>query len=75
MNLARLAALLLSLVFALGVPAVHAADRPALVVVLVIDGLPQEQLLKYRDLYGPGGFKRLLEEGAWFADAHALPTV
>jgi predicted AlkP superfamily pyrophosphatase or phosphodiesterase len=51
---------------------VHAAGGPALVLVLVIDGLPQEQLVKYRDLYGPGGFKRLLEEGAWFADAHHM---
>lgn len=46
------------------------AAGPALVVVIVIDGLPQEQLLKYRDLYGPGGFKRLLDEGAWFGNAH-----
>jgi predicted AlkP superfamily pyrophosphatase or phosphodiesterase len=72
MNFARLVAFLLSLVFALGVHPVHAAGGPALVVVLVVDGLPQEQLVKYRDLYGPGGFKRLLEEGAWFGDAHHM---
>jgi predicted AlkP superfamily pyrophosphatase or phosphodiesterase len=67
MNPLRLAALLLSLFFAL---AVRAAGGPALVVVLVIDGLPQEQLVKYRDLYAPGGFQRLLDEGAWFGNAH-----
>ena len=67
MNPLRLAALLLGLLFAL---VVRAAGAPALVVVLVIDGLPQEQLVKYRDLYGPGGFKRLLEDGAWFGNAH-----
>jgi predicted AlkP superfamily pyrophosphatase or phosphodiesterase len=67
MNLLRLAALLLSLAAALGV---RAAGSPALVVVVVIDGLPQEQLVKYRDLYAPGGFKRLLEDGAWFGNAH-----
>jgi len=64
--------MLLSLLFALGV---GAAGAPALVVVLVIDGVPQEQVVKYRDLYGPGGFKRLLEEGAWFGNAHHAHAV
>jgi hypothetical protein len=63
----RFALLLLGLAAAF---VVRAAAGPALVVVLVIDGLPQEQLVKYRDLYGPGGFQRLLNEGAWFGDAH-----
>ena len=66
MNPLRLAALVLGLFFAL----VAQSAGPALVVVIVIDGLPQEQVVKYRDLYGPGGFKRLIEDGAWFADAH-----
>ena len=69
MNLARIVAFLLSVLCALGV---SAAGGPALVVVLVIDGLPQEQLVKYRDLYGPGGFRRLLEDGAWFGNAHHM---
>jgi len=72
MNLARIAAFLLSVLFALGV---RAAGGPALVVVLVVDGLPQEQLVKYRDLYGPGGFKRLLEDGAWYGNAHHMHAV
>ena len=67
MNPLRLATLLFGLFFAL---AVRAAGGPALVVVVVIDGLPQEQMVKYRDLYGPGGFQRLLNEGAWFGNAH-----
>jgi len=66
MNPIRLAVLLVCVLFA----ACARAAAPALVVVMVIDGLPQEQLVKYRDLYGAGGFKRLLEDGAWFADAH-----
>src|SRR5262245_37760021 len=53
----------------------HAADRPALVVVLVIDGLPQEQLVKYSDLYGKGGFARLLEDGAWYQNGHHMHAV
>lgn len=68
MNPLRLAALFLSLLFAISLRA--AGPAPALVVVIVIDGVPQEQLVKYRDLYGPGGFKRLLEDGAWFGNAH-----
>ena len=47
-----------------------AVNLPKLVVVIVVDGLPQEQVLKYRDQLGEGGFKKLLEEGAWFANAH-----
>jgi len=43
---------------------------PKLVVVMAIDGLPQEQLLRYRDQFGEGGFKRLLTQGAMFGDAH-----
>lgn len=43
---------------------------PKLVVVVVVDGLPQEQLLKNYDLFVAGGFRRLLDKGAWFSDAH-----
>lgn len=43
---------------------------PKLVVVVVIDGLPQEQLLKSYDLLVPNGFRRLMDKGAWFSDAH-----
>ena len=50
--------------------AAAADNSPALVLVIVVDGMPQEQLVKYRDLYGPGGFRLLLEDGAWFANAH-----
>ena len=43
---------------------------PKLVLVVVIDGLPQEQLLKSYDLLEPNGFRRLMDKGAWFSDAH-----
>ncbi len=46
------------------------AAPPKLVVVVVIDGLPQEQLLKSYDLLVPNGFRRLMDKGAWFSDAH-----
>ena len=53
---------------ALAAPATPAA--PKLVVVMAVDGLPQEQLLRYRGQFGEGGFKRLLTQGAMFGDAH-----
>jgi predicted AlkP superfamily pyrophosphatase or phosphodiesterase len=52
-----------------------ATNPPKLVVVIVIDGLPQEQVLKYRDQYGPGGFNLLLQKGAWFGNAHQAHAV
>ncbi|MBI2902206.1 MAG: alkaline phosphatase family protein [Candidatus Methylomirabilis oxyfera] len=37
---------------------------------MVVDGLPQEQVVKYYDLLGEGGLKRLLDQGAWFNNAN-----
>lgn len=73
MRLLRLAALLLLLAFVGHAQAT--AGSPRLVVVIVIDGLPQEQVLKYRDEYGPGGFNLLLQKGAWFGNAHQAHAV
>lgn len=44
--------------------------RPRLLVLLVVDGLPQRQVLAYRDQLAPDGFNRFLQQGAWYADAH-----
>src|SRR5262250_856121 len=66
---------LLALVFALLFSAFAHAAGPVLVVAIVIDGLPNEQVLKYRDLYGSGGFKRLLEDGAWYGNGHHMHAV
>ena len=46
------------------------AGKPRLVVFFVVDGLPQRQVVDYRDQLGPDGFARFLDRGAWFADAH-----
>lgn len=48
----------------------EAASQPKLVVVLVVDGLPAEQVQRYRAQFGAGGFRRLLEQGASFSNAH-----
>ena len=55
--------------------AVAAGTPPKLVVVIVVDGLPQDQVLKYRDQYGAGGFNLLLQGGAWFGNAHHAHAV
>jgi len=76
-NAHRFVTLLLGLLLASCVAqtAVTPGGTPKLVVVIVVDGLPQDQLLKYRDQYGEGGVKLLLDEGAWFGNAHQAHAV
>jgi predicted AlkP superfamily pyrophosphatase or phosphodiesterase len=52
------------------VPAPVSGDKPRLVVLFVVDGLPQRQVVEYWDQLAPDGFKRFLDRGAWFSDAH-----
>jgi predicted AlkP superfamily pyrophosphatase or phosphodiesterase len=66
---------LLSAILSAGL--VQAADQapagiapPKLVVFMVVDGFPQEQVVKYYDLLGEGGLKRFLDQGAWFNNAN-----
>lgn len=47
-----------------------ASEKPRLVVVLVVDGLPQRQIEQYRHQFAPDGFRRFLDRGTWFAQAH-----
>src|SRR5579863_9623788 len=44
------------------------APRPAvrLGVLVVFDQMRGDYLSRWQDLYGAGGFRRLLEDGAWF---------
>jgi predicted AlkP superfamily pyrophosphatase or phosphodiesterase len=51
-------------------PATAPVPRPKLVVFMAIDGLPQRQVVDYRDQLAPDGFRRFLDRGTWFADAH-----
>lgn len=45
-------------------------SRPHLIVFVAIDGLPQRQVLNYRDQLAPDGFNRFLARGSWFANAN-----
>ncbi len=64
--------LLLAMLFtgSAGNAAPSAPERPKLVVLIVIDGLPQRQLEANRTLYVKDGFARFLEGGSWFTNAH-----
>lgn len=67
MNLARTLPLFLTLLCA-----VRAADAPPpkLAVVIAVDQLRADYLVRFRPYFGEGGFKRLLEGGADFRNAH-----
>ncbi len=44
--------------------------RPKLAVLLVFDQFRGDYFERWQDLYGEGGFKRLLADGAWFTNCH-----
>ena len=46
------------------------ASAPKLVLLLVVDGLPQRQVLDYRDQLASDGLARFLDRGAWFSHAN-----
>ncbi len=46
------------------------AAPPRLVVVVAIDQFPQEYLDRYRPLFGPDGFNRLMNGGADYVECH-----
>ncbi|HYC35317.1 MAG TPA: alkaline phosphatase family protein [Usitatibacter sp.] len=47
-----------------------ASAPPRLVVFIAVDGLPHRQFVDYREQLAPDGLRRLLDRGAWFAQAH-----
>ncbi len=46
------------------------APPPKLAIVIAVDQLRADYLIRFRPYFGEGGFKRLLEGGADFQDAH-----
>jgi len=50
--------------------AVAAEEPPRLVVLVVFDQLRGDYLSRWEDLYGKKGFRRLMDEGAWFTNCH-----
>jgi predicted AlkP superfamily pyrophosphatase or phosphodiesterase len=55
---------------------VHAQERPKLVVGIVVDQMKMEYLYRFSDDFSPNGFKRLMNKGFVFHNAHFnyMPT-
>lgn len=51
-------------------PKAQAPSRPRLLVLMVVDGLPERQVLAYRDQLAADGLARFLERGAWYSEAY-----
>jgi hypothetical protein len=47
-----------------------AEERPRLAVLVVFDQMRGDYLVNWEKLFGPGGFRRLQQEGAWFRNCH-----
>lgn len=55
---------------ALLAPALQAAEPPRLMVMLVVDGLPMRQINAFAPQFGADGFRRFLDRGVWYRNAH-----
>jgi predicted AlkP superfamily pyrophosphatase or phosphodiesterase len=51
-------------------PAPVLGGTPRLVAVIIVDGLPERQVVDYRDQLSPDGLERFFTRGAWFTAAH-----
>ncbi|MBA2961465.1 MULTISPECIES: alkaline phosphatase family protein [Ramlibacter] len=69
-SLFRAAASLLPLLLAACATVTPSPERPRLVVLFVVDGLPQRQVTGYRPQLAPDGLARFLDRGAWYANAN-----
>ncbi len=69
MKLRAAAALRLTLVLLFVAPALGAADKPSLVVVISVDQMRADYLDRFRPWFGEDGFNRFLQKGARFTQA------
>ncbi|MFP5263341.1 MAG: alkaline phosphatase family protein [Blastocatellia bacterium] len=51
-------------------PAKSSATQPKLLLMIVVDQFRYDFLERFQDLFGPGGFRRLMNEGAFFVNAN-----
>ncbi len=61
------------LLLGLCVATTHAAPlptQPKLVLQITVDQLRGDLLPRFKNRFGPGGFRLLMDHGAWFANAH-----
>jgi arylsulfatase A-like enzyme len=45
-------------------------QAPRLVLQITVDQLRGDMLSRHRAYFGPGGFRRLVEQGTWYTNAH-----
>ncbi|MDJ0992326.1 MAG: alkaline phosphatase family protein [Dinoroseobacter sp.] len=64
----RIVAAVAALIFA--TPGASAAEDIRLIVQVTVDGLRGDLLSRYEAAFGPDGFRRLMERGVWYTDAH-----
>ena len=66
----KIVSLLFSVVSAMAFAQQPAADKPKLVVGIVVDQMRQEYLYRFQSKYSDKGFKRMMGEGFMMTDAH-----
>lgn len=69
-SVSRMSRLWFALISLLSCAAVAAAEQPRLVLQITVDQLRGDMLPRYRERFGAGGFRWLMERGAFFTDAH-----
>src|SRR5690242_1319363 len=47
-----------------------ASPDPRLVVVIVVDQMRYDYMERFKNVFGSGGFRRLIDEGAFFTNAN-----
>ncbi|MCD6017924.1 MAG: alkaline phosphatase [Bacteroidetes bacterium] len=57
-------------IFAQTKPVVNALKQPKLVVGIVIDQMRQDYIYRYWNKFGNGGFKKIINEGFFYKNAH-----
>jgi len=69
--------LLLSFFFlaALSLHSAQPSAPPRLAVLISVDQMRADYLVRFRPYFGAGGFQRFLDQGAWFQDCHYLHAV
>ena len=72
----RVRTILVVALLGISTSAMHAGEVPKVVVSIVVDQLRTDYLEKFADLYGEGGFKKLLAEGHVYTNgyfSHSTP--
>jgi len=60
----------LSLLCAVSVQAAQSQPKPRLVLQITVDQLRGDLLPRFKESFGPGGFRLLMDRGVYFANAH-----